>query len=199
MRALGPNWVLNRKMMETSLYLLSSMSIPMRPGTSCDTISMLKTWSKNSIFTLPRDGLGLPSPKMYEFSDLLKLCKLPPKLSKVCCPMQLRWASCCSRSRPPVVWGLAAAAVAQLPVLGRLLLARSVTPLRPATVAALPSEWWPSLLTLPCVVVCWGSRKIKTKCQVYCLNHIPAPPPPKGRLSLKNSDDVYERSSRVPI
>ena len=75
-----------------SLYLLSSMSIPMRPGTSRDTISMLKTWSKNSIFALPRDGLGLPSPKNYEFSYLLKLCRLPPKLTKVYCAMQLRWA-----------------------------------------------------------------------------------------------------------
>ena len=92
-----------------SLYLLSSMSIPMRPGTSRDTISMLKTWSKNSIFALPRDGLGLPSPKIYEFSDLLKLCRLPPKLTKVCCPMQLRWAPVSIKKVElpgPVMWNL---------------------------------------------------------------------------------------------
>ena len=81
----------------------------MRPGMSCDTISMLKTWSKISIFALPRDGLGLPSPKMYEFSDLLKLCKLPPKLTKVCCPMQLRWVPVLIKKVElpgPVMWKL---------------------------------------------------------------------------------------------
>ena len=63
------------------LSLLSNMFIPISPGTSLDTI-----------FVLPMDGQGLPSPNIYKCVDLLIISGSPPSLTNAFLPIQDRCA-----------------------------------------------------------------------------------------------------------
>ena len=68
------------------------MSIPISPGTSLDTMSIENSWFPNAMSVLLIDGLGSPSPNIYEGVDLLRVPGFPPSRINAFSPIQ----DCCA-------------------------------------------------------------------------------------------------------
>ena len=68
------------------------MAIPISPGTSHDTTSIENSWFPNTMSVLPMDGLGSPSPNIYECANLLGISGFPPSRSNAFLPIQDRCA-----------------------------------------------------------------------------------------------------------